>query len=379
MDLRFASLVRAGSLGLAALGVPLCACDRAALQAWCMGVRGAGTEYAAPAPAAARSPIDWENLRNPILSGEQRIKDQTVVHHEGVFHLFGGGHYTSRDLRHWEGPEPFDAGSPELVRMPDGRFLLVDQGPDPASEEERHRRLRWRVSRDLFEWSPPRELAPELPHDRNIDGALAFANRRVVLGFKQGVRLQQFLVAESPLPDEAGAFAWSPVRKADAGAGCGIDAWVPDLAANVTRWAENFQFLEIDGRWRMVATARHPERPIDPGYVGSHEPFLYTMDGDGSKLEHWTRWVDKRHLQIPEEGWNRLMHANTATLSDWRGLDGHFYLFYSGADELDPDGRGHGSIGVARSRDLVHWEVPGGPAGGGAARSEAKPRGDRSG
>jgi hypothetical protein len=326
-----------------------------------MGLRGDDTEYVVPGEPLPDSPIPWEKLRNPILTGPETIKDQTVVHHEGVFHVFDGGHYHSRDLLHWEGPEPFDAGSPDLVRMPDGRFVVVDQGRDPDSGHDRHRRLRWRTSDDLWHWSEPRDIHAALPHDRNIDGALAFADGRVVLGFKQGVRLQKFLVTESPLPDAAGRFAWAPVREADAGTGCGIDGWVSDLADNVTRWAENFQFIRIDGRWRMIATARHPERPVDEGYVGSHEPYIYTMDGDGSELEHWTRWVDKRHLQIPGEGWNPLMHANTAHLSDWRALDGHFYLFYSGASELDPDGRGRGRLGVARSLDLIHWSVAGQP------------------
>jgi hypothetical protein len=53
------------------------------------------------------------------------------------------------------------------------------------------------------------------------------------------------------------------------------------------------------------------------------------------------------------------MHANTAFLLDLRAHDGWFYAFYSGTDRLDPDLRGHGKIGVARSRDLVNWYVPG--------------------
>ena len=52
------------------------------------------------------------------------------------------------------------------------------------------------------------------------------------------------------------------------------------------------------------------------------------------------------------------MHANTGYLNDFRAEDGFFYLTYSGSiDSESFQGRGHGKIGIARSRDLVHWRV----------------------
>jgi hypothetical protein len=54
-------------------------------------------------------------------------------------------------------------------------------------------------------------------------------------------------------------------------------------------------------------------------------------------------------------------HANSAFLcSMQRTLNGHFaYLLYAGSSELTQfGGWGHASIGVARSTDLVHWQVP---------------------
>jgi len=52
------------------------------------------------------------------------------------------------------------------------------------------------------------------------------------------------------------------------------------------------------------------------------------------------------------------MHANTGYLNDFRAEDVFFYLTYSGSiDSESFQGRGHGKIGIARSRDLVHWRV----------------------
>lgn len=54
------------------------------------------------------------------------------------------------------------------------------------------------------------------------------------------------------------------------------------------------------------------------------------------------------------------MCANSAYLCDWRKYDGHFYLFYAGAmDDRSFERRGHGMIGVVRSRDLLQWRLPG--------------------
>ena len=51
--------------------------------------------------------------------------------------------------------------------------------------------------------------------------------------------------------------------------------------------------------------------------------------------------------------------ANAAYLCDARPLDGHWYLFYAGSTELDRfGGRGYAKVGIARSTDLVRWEVP---------------------
>jgi hypothetical protein len=183
------------------------------------------------------------------------------------------------------------------------------------------------------------------PAVRNIDGALAEHGGYVYLGWK---RVQEFYVTRAASPALDGR--WEPALRASADG----------------QWAENFQFLAIDGEWRMIATGYDPlfyrcrEHPEWITYTCNHEPFVSRMDGSGDALEDWTRWVDKTHLAVPFEDWNPVMHANAAFLADWREYNGYFYLFYAGSADGDRfERRGHGKIGVARSRDLVEWRVAG--------------------
>lgn len=344
-----------GVLALCTLLVTGCDAD---LRSQCMGVGDPDREQVETIDGDGSLSLDWENLRNPVLSADARIKDQAVAYHDGWFHAFasGAGSFRSRDLVTWERIGG-GLGSPDLVRAGD-RWIIVHQDPDaidPGPEGD-HRKLVWRESTDLLNWSEDRDLI-DLPHDRNIDGALAVLDPTgdtsdVVLAYKRGILVQETRIAHGRLTEEG--FEFDAPAKAYAGEGCFLNEILPIIGDTITQWAENFQMIEIDGRWRVIATARHPDRPIDFGYVASHEPFIYEIeDGD------WRHWMHKRHLIVPEEDWNTVMHANTAFVVDMRARDGWFYLFYSGADALDPDGRGHSSIGVVRSRDLVDWYVPG--------------------
>jgi hypothetical protein len=80
------------------------------------------------------------------------------------------------------------------------------------------------------------------------------------------------------------------------------------------------------------------------------------------------QWSAGYPLSIPSEAFNSgpgissigFEHANSAFLCDASAQPGHFfYLFYAGSDELTQfDGWGHAKIGVVRSTDLIHWQVP---------------------
>lgn len=343
----------------AALVLPACAWD---FTAECMGTRDPSAEHVEQITGDGSLEIDWENLRNPILFDTAHpIKDQAVVLADGTFFLFSsGGVYESSDLATWVRTGD-SIGSPDVTRAGD-EWVMTHQVKDERNPglDGRNTRLVYRTSRDLRTWSEDREIMPVLPPDRHIDGALAIDDAGSWhLGFKSGSLVQQFrtTVSEAPAADESPSFSW-PVR-AEAGEGCAVDAAIPIVGDTITQWAENYQFIRIDGRWRMIATARRPDRPVDFGYVRSHEPFVYEMDGSGDDPADWRRWAGKRLLDVPTESWNTLMHANSAYLADWRERDGWFYLFYAGTDTPTVDGRGHGMVGVVRSKDLVKWYLPG--------------------
>ena len=313
--------------------------------------------------------VDWARLRNPILAVEDRsLKDLAVVYEPltGEFFVFSSvrfessdttapgkprSFYRTRDLRRFtpfhdpdvNGPG-IGPGSPDVTRLA-GQWYMVFQGPTGVTNDARV--LRYATSTDLVEWEPPADLAPDLldPAKRNIDGALAEHDGYFYLGWKQ---VQQFYVTRSV--DRVLDGRWLPARRASAG--------------GPNEFAENYQFIRIDDHWRMVATGHDPgpyrcDNPAFIIYTCNHEPFIYSMDGAGNDLDDWTRWIDKTHLQVPFAAWNTVMHANSAYLADWRAYDGYFYLFYAGSTDGDRfDLRGHGTIGVARSRDLVEWRVP---------------------
>jgi hypothetical protein len=337
-----------------------------------------GDQLGGDPPRRPKPFIDWRTLRNPVLEEQDRmLKDQSVAFFRGWFYLFPSARlavgdpesaskprwfYRSRDLRSWQrfidgngnvnGPGN-GTGSPDLARI--GRIWhLTYQG---AREDDPARRAIFHsTSRSLRRWSPEQRIDDDAsPLGPNvIDGALAEQDGYFYLGFKDRDE-QNFYVTRSQ--DRVLDGSWLPRRRAFAGG-----------ERTAIYFAENFQFLKIDGTWRMIATGRDPEprcARMDRGlflnfYICSHEPFIYTIDGDGTDLQHWTNWIRRRQLIIPYEDWNPGMHANSAYLADWRRFDGFFYLFYAGSEDgLVFENRGHGKIGVARSRDLVHWRLPG--------------------
>jgi len=321
------------------------------LKNQCMGVGDPSLEDVEIICGDGSLNLDWENLQNPILGFEShRLKDQSVAYHDGYFYIFADYSYCSPDLVNWEQITSVPAG--DLCWAGD-RWIVTHQiGYPDEAPDSRFRKIVWRQSFDLLNWSESQDMI-ELAKDRNIDPAIAFLDdTNVALVYKRGLDIQQSQVAYGTF--NGTAFDFESPAKAYPGEGCDLDKILPLIGDTITRWAENAQIIWIDGIWRIIATARHPDRPIDLGYVASHEPFIYEIEGND-----FSQWINKRHLIIPEESWNTVMHANTAFLLDLRDHDTWFYIFYSGADRLDPDLRGHGKIGVARSRDLVHWYIPG--------------------
>jgi len=300
------------------------------------------------APPAA---VDWPALRNPVLSYPGRgVKDQALQWSGGSWHMlfsdmtatraaphvrFDVAVATSADLVHWSAPHVIasDAASPDIVRDPAGAFVVTYQTP---------RGLEYRISRSasLDVWSGPHALAHGLA-GRMIDGALAFTGHGVILGFKAGTTTQHFEIA------------WAPSLGADFRL-----VGRPDIVLYGDT-VENYEFLTVSGAWTLVATSN----TLD-------QPYLFTLGpGDARTPATWLHWSAGRELLVPDQAFNSgqgvssvgFEHANSSFLCV--GPDGEDYLTYAASTELTAyGGWGHARIGIARSSDLVHWEVP--PDGG---------------
>jgi hypothetical protein len=331
----------------------------------------AGGDHACVSPGREHPIVDWSALRNPILSeAGGGVKDQAIVWAGGRWHLVfsyvtddasrpGGVRWdiataTSADLVHWSTVDPWPAqhgvsgvASPDLVRQPSGSYLVTyqsDPGAAPPSADKA--RLYFRTSTDLTHWSPPHPLAQTLAPtsaDRMIDGALVYTGHQLLLGFKYSSPAQPdvFEMARSTSGGPQGP--WQLVGR-------------PDIEVDAGT-IENYEFVQVSGTWRLMATSDNLD-----------QPWLFTLIGNPGRADGWLSWSAGTELNIPAEAFNTgpglssigFEHANSAYLCDSGAGSGHFvYLFYAGSDELTQfDGWGHAEIGVARSTDLVHWQVP---------------------
>lgn len=331
----------------------------------------AGLDHACIVPGPATPSVAWARLSNPILSEPHAgVKDQALIWAGGRWHMLfsevtddaalpGGVRWdiataTSTDLVHWSAPVPWPTQrgvigvvSPDVVRSPRGTFVVTyDSGPGQVGGGQA--KLYYRTSTDLETFSAPHPLALGLhpaARDRMIDPALAWTGHGLILGYKYGPPTtggaQHFEVAWSRRGSLAGP--WVLVGR-------------PALSLYGDT-VENFEFLTIDGRWRLVATSN----TLD-------QPWMFTVAGDPADPASWLHYTNATELQIPSRPWDSAPgvssvtyeHANSVFLCDAHAADGYYYATFAGSDELTAfDGWGHAEIGIARSTDLVHWQVPG--------------------
>lgn len=294
----------------------------------------------------------WDRLQNPILSLEDAaVKDVSVRAVNGRWELFYSdivdhpfrvrvGRASSPDLIDWTvHPEVWDDpavggfASPDMTRLADGRYAVTFNS-HTRDLGDAQPKLYMRTSADLETWTEPERLAPEMNGkrgDRLIDAAFAHVDGGFLLAFKKGQspRLGYAATLEGP---------WRELGR-------------PVVDGVPIQRAENTQFLQIDGVWHMLVTT-----------IPAHDPKLYALSGEPERPEDWLYWTELGKLSVPKEVWNQKERANAAYLCDARPLDGHFYLFYAGSNELKRfEGRGHAKIAVARSMDLVNWSAPGSP------------------
>jgi hypothetical protein len=365
------SAVLLAAAGAVAAGVPASASPSALAASPTVRDQDSGAGHACIAEGPPPPTVRWSLLRNPILSSPRAgVKDEAIVWAGGSWHMLfsevtedpslpGGVRWniataTSPDMVHWSAvhPWPRQAGvtgvaSPDIVSDPQGGYLVTyqsDPGAAPPSHDQS--RLFYRTSTDLRTWSTPHRLAWSLApvqSDRMIDGAFVFTGHDLLLGFKYSSPTQPdvFEMARSTSGRPRGP--WQLVGRPD------IDV--------VGGTVENYEFLMAGGQWRLVATSDNLD-----------QPWLFTLSGDPAQAAGWLQWSAGYPLSIPAEAFNSgpgisslgFEHANSAYLCDASARAGHyFYLFYAGSDELTRfDGWGHAEIGVARSTDLVQWQVP---------------------
>lgn len=291
--------------------------------------------------------IPWEQLRNPIFElPDAAAKDVAVRLVDGRWRMlfshvredpfrFRIGLTDSADLRSWspvqvwDQPEVGGVASPDITRDRNGAYIVTYNSH--TRDVDGLNKLYARTSLDFRSWSPPQRLALSVrprPTDRLIDAAIAHTPNGLVLAYNH--QEDQFELAWSPSGSIEGP--WRRLGVADTGP------------------FENYQFLVIDGVWHLVGTT-----------IPVHRELLYRLSGPPERPESWRHWEFVRELNVPAEAWNHAPGevANAAFLCDARSFDGHWYLFYAGSTELDRfGGRGHAKIGVARSVDLIHWDVP---------------------
>ena len=351
-----------GLLGLCVLAASLAACSSGS------GSTAAPPSTSAPPTtrsAASRRPapepaIAWARLHNPIVSSpDHTVKDAALVavngqwvavfsavDREGTWRI---GIEHSKDLRQWSSmtfmphdPSIEGEASPDVTSAPDGTFTVTYQ----SFVHDRRgglAKLYARTTRDFVHFSPSQLLLQPLfrtPSNRVIDAALVRSPAGLLLGFKTGSDTQTFEIARSTSGTLLGP--WQLVGK-------------PNIRV-FGDTIENYQFIRINGSWKLLATSNQLDRP-----------FLFDLAGNAKTPQGWLHWSSGRELAVPKESWNpgtgitgsTYEHANSAYLVDHRSRDGYFYLLYEDSPEKTTfGGEGHGVLAIARSTDLVHWTIP---------------------
>jgi hypothetical protein len=299
--------------------------------------------------------IDWKNLHNPVLSYPNwSIKDVAMAHKDQVFYVFFSAFYedggqirshvvevSTRDFRTFSSPifnfDGEDEGwigmcSPDVQRMGSQYVVTFNSWGDKPGKLDA---LFYITSSDLVHWSKRQPLAADLTASRRvIDAALAYARDGYYLIFKEGLKGMKPRLAFGKSLD--GRFEF-------------VESGYPNLLMEDGKENglihENYEFLNIDGKWRLLTTDYNPPHA-----------YLYTREDDSK----WLNWTRGYRLDIPQERFNTDNLDNAGALYDWRGADGYFYFIYAGRDERTTYlKRGWNRLALARSKDLVHWAVAG--------------------
>lgn len=332
----------------------------------------------APAASAGAPPIDWENLRNPVLGyDDQSIKDFAAAYHDGRYHVFFSSfhesrgevrshvvHVTTTDWREFSEPHFMIDGAeegwtgycaPEIAEH-DGVYYLTFNSWGKRHPNGRTNDLFFKSTRDFVEWSEIKPLAPELTQDKTcIDVTLYPAAGRWYLFFKDDyldhdeLRFKRTRLAVAD--DVDGPYEW---------VGSGYVNLLEDEWRECGQSHENYSFARHGGKHWLLTSDYSGGRP--------RVLRLRSNAATGEAPIDFLTWRFESVIPVPREGWNTHDVANAATILDMTAHDGYFYLLYAGSSRYHPDGngfigRGWNRLALMRSKDLVEWESPGGGAG----------------
>jgi hypothetical protein len=311
-----------------------------------------------PGTLGAQSFINWESLRNPVLSYPHwSIKDVAMAYRAGTFYVFFSAFYTdhgrvrshvvevsTRDFRkysdsilNFDGEEEGWIGmcSPDVQRIGKGYELSFNSWGDKPGKPDQ---LFYMTSNDLVHWSPRRQLGANLTSRQGvIDLSVTQNGSGYYAIWKAGrnphgmqTRLASARSLEGP---------WHYV-------GSGYPSLKMADGKENGLIHENFEFIRIDGVLHLLSS----------DYPQGHHEYLYTLLDPAHPLE----WGKGFELKIPAQSFNQFVPCDAAALYDWRKHDGHFYLIYAGRNEQTTYlHRGWNRLALARSKDLTHW-VPAG-------------------
>jgi len=318
--------------------------------------------------------IDWNGLKNPVLSYPKwSVKDTAMAYRKGMFYIFFSAFYPERgqvrshvvevstkDFKHYSEPIfDFDGEEDGWIGMcsPDvqhlgGKYVMTfnSWGDKPGKPNQ----LFYMTSDDLVHWTPRKNLALNITrvgNQRVIDAALAEADGGYYLVYKE----------QTPGIHSRPRIAFS--KSLDAPfhyVGEGMAALLMKDGKDNGFFHENYEFLHTNGQWYLLTTD-YLHNHLTPEKYDVQAPYVYGLE-PGSQ---WLKWTRGYTLDIPKEKFdtdsiNINSVANAAALYDWRKYDGYYYLIYAGRTEGQTYARrGWNQIGLARSKDLIHWSVPG--------------------
>lgn len=315
--------------------------------------------------------INWDHLLNPIYEHKGwSVKDACMIAYDEKIFLFFSAFYRDRwrERSHIVGvysqdgirfSDPFllidgkkdgwtGMCSPSIRQINDTFYLLFNSWGDVHPNHQKNQLL-FATSTDLIHWSTPQPIAKNLTEGiRCIDIEMYFQKNQYIIMWKERLR----------------GFGDRP-RIAIGSQMTGPFHFIQDglmrfyLANNQITPGnhENFQIFRIQSKAEVkfycLVTVYGTKMP------NSHLPYLYEMQGNGELESDWLTWIHGRPLDIPQEQFNTNHRANSPFLTDWSDNNGYYYLLYAGRTEgVSHAGRGNNKLGIARSKDLIHWVIP---------------------